>query len=169
MLEILKATFIAGIPVGLIAFAMMYWAMRKGIALEKPKKKNRSDGNEGNQHSKPENSTNNLVFKKWFTFGGGFYGLMALITYVHVEVLDLWRAFSQFSSFSDLWNSMSIGFLIGLLTEAIGNFVTAIMWFAYWNGILPINNGWIWLIVCYLAFVAAEKLIERFTINQQKV
>ncbi|NVJ61405.1 MAG: hypothetical protein HWE27_13500 [Gammaproteobacteria bacterium] len=162
----------AGLPVGCVTFALLYWANRKGLSLRKEERQNThtdkadADSSTANKKQakklkKQQKKANGLVINKWLSFGGGFYGVMAFVTYIHVEVLDIWAAFSQFNGLSDFLTSLSVSFFIGLIFEAFKNFITAIIWFNYWGEYLPITNGWLWIGVCYVAFISAEKLMER--------
>lgn len=166
MTEVFRALFIGGIPIALIAFALVMWAGRKGYVIKKESDdldeeiENITNEVLGENKSK-ENNSKHIVFDKWMTFGGGYYGIMAFITYIHVEVMDLYRAFAKFESFQQLLDALSINFLVGLIIEAVQNFVTAFTWFFYWDDVIDIHNGWIWLGVTYAAYSLGEKLAEQ--------
>jgi hypothetical protein len=165
MTEILRALLISGVPIALIAFGLIYWAGRKGYVI----KKESDDLDEEIENitseilgeNKSKENKKHIVFDKWMTFGGGYYGIMAFITYIHVEVMDLYQAFAKFESFQQLLDAFSINFLVGLIIEAVRNFVTAFTWFLYWDDVITINNGWIWIGVTYAAYSLGEKLAEQ--------
>ncbi len=166
MPEIIRALFIGGIPIALIAFALVLWAGRKGYVVKKKSEnldaKIENTSSEVLTEETSKDKTNkHLVFDKWMTFGGGYYGIMAFITYIHVEVMDLYRAFAKFESFQQMIDALSFGFLIELILEAIFNFITAFTWFLYWDDVIKIHNGWVWLLITYIAYSLGEWLAEQ--------
>jgi hypothetical protein len=177
IIELLTALLYAGLPVAFISFGMIYWAQKKGYPIVKESDDVSEDlteelteeltedlddiTNDPNITKSGKQSKNkHIVFDKWTTFGGGYYGIMALVTYAHVELLELWQAFSAFESIQHFINQLSLGFFIGLIIEAIKNLVTAFIWFTYWDEFLPINSPWLWLGASYAGYYAGEKLME---------
>ena len=177
IIELLTALLYAGLPVAFISFGMIYWAQKKGYPIVKESDDISEDLTEelteeltedldditndpNTKKSCKQLKNKHIVFDKWTTFGGGYYGIMALVTYAHVELLELWQAFSAFESIQHFINQLSFGFFIGLIIEAIKNLVTAFIWFTYWDEFLPINSPWLWLGASYAGYYAGEKLIE---------
>jgi hypothetical protein len=162
-MEIIRALLMGAIPVAIITFVLVFWAGHKGYIIKKD-----SDSLDDEIENtlddilqdNPANKKKHIVLDKWMTFGGGYYGVMAFITYIHVELLDLWQAFANFESFQQLLDALSFGFLLGLFMEAIKNLITAFTWFLYWDEIITINNGWFWLVLTYIGYSIGEKLAE---------
>ncbi|WMS88283.1 hypothetical protein [Pleionea litopenaei] len=157
--EAFIATLYGGVPVFLFTCGLLYWAKQKGYRV-----RYRNDKKSEFEEHKPETkrlSAEGIVLNKWLTFGGGYYGMMALLTYLHVEVSDIIGAFANFESIQHFIDQISIGFFIGLIVEAFKNIIVAFLWFQYWGDILPINNGWVWLAATYGAFMIAEELIPQ--------
>ncbi|MEE4245658.1 MAG: hypothetical protein V2I33_09620 [Kangiellaceae bacterium] len=157
--EIISAIIYAGIPIAAISYFFLQWAEGQGFIFEKKERK---------QDKKDNQTKYNPVLEKWSTFGGGYYGIMALITYVHVEIMDLYNAFSKFESIQQMLDALTFNFLIGLIMEALYNFITAIIWFTYWDEVLPISHGWYWLLASYAGFYLAEQKLfaDKFISNQ---
>lgn len=170
-IELITAVLYAGIPIAVLAFGLIYWAQQKGYPIVKESDDDPDDLTDDLNdeltaelddisNSDKKKKQKHIVFDKWTTFGGGYYGIMALITYIHVEALELWQAFSAFESIEHFISQLSVGFFIGLIIEAIKNLVTAFIWFTYWDEFLPINSPWLWLAVSYAGYYAGEKLME---------
>lgn len=150
-MDIIKAIFIGGLPVALAAFGLVYWSIKKGYMsvddslniLKETKKE-----------SKQQDSTVKLnpIHKKWLLFGGGYYGTMAFITYIHLEILEIKDFFAGYTSFSNLVDHVSFGAVIQLIIESFLNLIPAFVWFSYWPKIFTIQNGWYWLIASYLGY-----------------
>lgn len=155
--EVIYATLMAGIPIGLITFGMFLWAYKTGSLSP--------EDNEIEQTSKEiasgkleSDKPKNLVLDKWVEFGGGYYGLMALLTFLHVEVIDIWGLVLELPAMNGLNDVISLGinFLIQVIIESITNFITAIMWWSYWLNLLPIDIGYVWLIVSYVGYLSGD-------------
>ncbi len=185
ILEFLRALLMAGIPVGLAAYALFAWALRhrslgamtslkevqqelkrQSKAESKERKQRAKDGvpgpnrlqrlAEGAYFSRP--ALAGTAQAKWLAFGGGFYGVVGLLTYVVVELRDLWSFVSNFDSLWHLLENLGLNTLIGLLVEAITNFVAAIAWPAYWLSGIHSNYIWLWFLVAYGAYWAGARL-----------
>ena len=69
------------------------------------------------------------VLEKWFSFGGGFYGLVALYTWLVIEWNEVWNFLTDLPGivFSfDLGSLISL--VISFFIESLMNFITAIAW-----------------------------------------
>ena len=100
----------------------------------------------------------NPVHRKWLAFGGGFYGVLALLTYVVIELYEIRDFFVQFHGLLDFLNEITLGLLIGFLVNSILNFIWAITWPVYWLERIPANFAWIWLVAAYLGYWLGARL-----------
>ena len=185
ILEFLRALLLAGLPVGLSSYLLFGWAMRhRGLgaltslkevqqelkrqskAESKERKQQKKSGQrppgrirrlaEGAYFSRP--ALAGTAQSKWLAFGGGFYGVVGLLTYAVVELRDLWGFFSDFDSLAHLFANLGLNTLVGLLVEAIMNFVAAIAWPAYWLDGIRSDYIWLWFLVAYGAYWAGARL-----------
>ena len=104
------------------------------------------------------------VIDKWLYFGGGFYGLMAFVTYMYIEVGQIISFFGRLFSLnlSQLFSSISINMLVNLFIDAIMNLVDAFVWFNFWMKEIEMMNGWVWLVCTYLAYLAGVKTAQHY-------
>lgn len=66
---------------------------------------------------------------RWVKNGGrGFYGMMALSLYVHLELETLLESVTGFELAGDWWRDLLIESLIGFSIESLKNFVAAMAW-----------------------------------------
>lgn len=115
------------------------------------------------QAREPGPSVLNAFHGKWLAFGGGFYGVVGVLTYAVVELRDLRDFFLGFESLYDLFADFGINMLVGILVEAVTNFVAAIAWPAYWLSDIRSDHVWIWFIVAYAAYWAGAKIaLQRY-------
>lgn len=171
-IEVMRAIFFSAIPVFLVAYFMISHAMlsnrlgrfsdNKSLqsAMKDMSKKHKQD-----KKTKTDmKGSRHLIVNKWLYFGGGFYGLMALMTYVVIEVREIVGfVVNLFDlNWSQLWSSMSIDLLVDLLVQAIMNLVDAFVWFRYWADEIDMRNGWYWLIAAYLGYLLGARIAEKY-------
>ena len=104
------------------------------------------------------------VLDKWFSFGGGFYGIVALYTWILAEWNEVWNFMSALPGIVLSFNvGALISLVINLFIESLMNFITAISWPVYW--LQEAGNPWIWIGVAYggywLGIKAARHVASR--------
>ena len=182
--EFFRALLLAGLPVGLASYFLFSWALRrrppgavtslqalqrelkqqsKERAKQKKENKNKRDlaavMAEGAHFSR--DSQLDLIHNKWLTFGGGFYGVVGLLTYAVVELKDLWDFFIGFESVWVLLSQLGLDTLIGLLVEALRNFIVAIAWPAYWLSDIRSDYIWLWFVLAWFGYWVGARLALR--------
>lgn len=184
ILEFLRALLLAGLPVGAASFFLFTWALRhrapgttislkavqselKAESKERAKLKKSQKRNvaarlaEGAHFSR--DAQLDLIHTRWLRFGGGFYGVVALITYAVVELGDLWAFAMRFESFWMLLANFGLDTLIGLLVNALQNFIVAIAWPAWWLSNISSQYVWFWFVAAYAGYWAGARLaLQRY-------
>ena len=186
LMEVLRALLLAGMPVGLVTAALVWWSLSRGYIgsarsvgdveramkrLDKDRKQERKAERKQRKAARkepgalaeglsigPGRSRLNPVHNKWLAFGGGFYGVVALITYAVIELGDLRDFFAGFESLAELLGSLGLSMLVGLFVEALVNFIRAIAWPVYWLSDIRTPYPWIWLLAAYLGYWAGARL-----------
>jgi len=99
------------------------------------------------------------LHRRWMKFGGGFYGLTAVVTLILVEVADIWNFLFHFPGLDVLFEDGLIGFVVGFLVNQLQNFITACLWFVHWgdNG----RNMFVWIVVPYGCYLLALRVAEQ--------
>ena len=175
--ELLIAMVNAGIPVGLASYALVWWVLKQnylgeihslkdldaGIKKHKKDKKNdkkdrKNDKNNGKNNGREATSAGDPLHNKWVAFGGGFYGLVGLLTYARVELGEIRDFLLQFEGIGAFLSDISLDMFINLFIEGIMNFVIAIAWPAYWISEIRSDRVWIWFLVAYGAYWAGARL-----------
>jgi hypothetical protein len=105
---------------------------------------------------KAETRDTHLIHSRWMRFGGGFYGLAALWTFVVIEVTDAARFVWNFPGFAELFKDGLVGFVASALVNQLQNFLTALVWFANWgrDGSDVIAA----VVIAYLAYLLGMRL-----------
>ena len=151
LIETAKAALLAGVPMAIITLLIVRVAIERGAVDED------EDGHSlATKESLSERG--GFLYSKWAHFGGGFYGIMALITYAHVEVGDILEAVSSAGGFFSFVTSLTVGVLVEMFVEGLMNFVVAFIWFTYWDDVFTMTHPWIWLVAAYVGYNAGVRL-----------
>lgn len=166
LIEIFWALLMAGLPIGLFTFALVWWALRGGhfkesldtsalisemTAMVEVHKKSKR-GEKTGQHP---------VQKKWASFGGGFYGVVAFFTYIVIEVQDIAATIMGFGGIGDFLRQLDVGLIVDIFIEALMNFITAVTWPIYWISNIDAAYVWVWFPAAYLGYWQGLKLAQR--------
>lgn len=174
--EILRALVQAGIPVAVTSYLLVWWALKnqylqgvsnlkdveshfKGLSKARSRKKKeekrRRKAGGGAVEMEPgqqESHKMNPVHNKWLSFGGGFYGVVGLMTYAVVELGEIVDFITRFDGFLSLLSDITVGLFIGLFIDSIMNFVVAIAWPAYWLSDIDSDYIWMWFVAAYAGY-----------------
>jgi hypothetical protein len=159
--EIFIALFEAGLPVGLASFGLTWWALKKNYIAPVDNLKSLELAVKKRAKDKKLKKEGDHVHRKWLAFGGGFYGVVALLTWVVVEITEVVNFILQLGGVVELIRNLSFGLIINLLVGAIKNFVVAIAWPFYWLGEIQSDFIWVWFVVVYGAYWAGSRLALR--------
>ena len=164
--EFFRAAFLAGIPVGLTSFVLIWWAIRsdylentssfgemeKGVsALSKAQKKKKKE--EGAVPRKL-----NPIHNKWMKFGGGFYGVVALITFVAVEADEVMDFIGNIADRVGDFSNLGLDLIIDFFINSLMNFITAITWPVYWMSRIESSHIWVWFVAAYGGYWLGAKM-----------
>jgi hypothetical protein len=171
LLDVLQAILFVGIPVGVFSFLMIYFSYQKGylstdFELKDAFKKN---NNTGSSLSRKHKKKLLFLHSKWVTFGGGFYGLIALLTFLIIELTQVVNFLFSITGWQDIVALFSFDTLIAMIIDSITNMVQAIIWFTYWSEKFDTENFIIWIFIAYISYRFSEKYAMRYTVYQRKL
>lgn len=157
--QLLLACLFAGVPLFIVSLCMISWMRKsdllddfedqKGLkaAMKTIKQKRKKDKNKSiKQQSR--------VIDKWLYFGGGFYGLMSLVTYAYIEISEIFKFISDVFTIGlvGMFSSLGIDTLIDFIVNSFVNLLTAILWFGYWPDEVNMREPLIWLLAAYIGY-----------------
>ncbi|UTW56058.1 hypothetical protein [Kordiimonas sp. SCSIO 12610] len=168
--SLIGAFLFAAIPLFAVTYLLIGWAIksgkigdfqdRKGFeaavkTMREERKKQKKD-----KSAKATLKNENLFTRKWFDFGGGFYGLMALITYAYIEIIEVFQFIGKLMdlSIAKILSNLGFDILVAFIINSIMNLVNAFIWFIYWKNEFDLNHIWIWIIMAYLGYLAGAKM-----------
>jgi len=166
VVEALKALLMAGVPIGVFSFTLVWWALWGGHlkesfgvgALESEMKAMVKTHKKGGDE---ERVSQHPVQKKWASFGGGFYGVVAFFTYIVIELQDIVSTITNFGGFSDFLRQLDIGLIVDMFVEALMNFIAAVTWPLYWMSSIDAVYVWVWFVAAYLGYWLGLKLAQK--------
>lgn len=160
------------LPVGALSFGMVWWALDRGHvegnrgsralnreikALAKARKRNRKGGDDAGSGGPGTDP----MHRKWLKFGGGFYGMVALYTYLRIEWRDLSDFVAGLGGLAELLERFNVGMLVNLLLEAMFNFVVAVAWPVQWLVARPPAHALLWVVAAYAGYWLGMQLAQR--------
>ena len=167
LVEVFWALIMVGVPIAVFSFSMVWWALQRGHfkesndtkalvrelkAMSKQAKKDKKE--------KKANANMHPILKKWGDFGGGFYGIVGLFTYIVIEIRELIDMVIEFGGFIDFLKQLDFGLIIDVLVSALTNFIAAIVWPAYWLERIDTDQTWIWFVVAYAGYWAGMRAAQ---------
>ncbi len=161
--DLLEAMVKLGLPLFLISWVLFSRLYDSGdIDRSGDRKADKAQLKAYNKASKKKAKTGRKSFVDrvmwhWSSFGGGFYGLAALWTFVVIEFQDLIGFIFNFPGLKALFEDGVISLLVSILVNQITNAVSALIWFSYW----PAQSILIWVVAAYLSYWLGMDLAKR--------
>jgi len=106
----------------------------------------------------PSRMVGDMFHNKVTSFGAGFYGTMAVLTYVLIELIEIWQFLGKVFGPGSWFENIGLHLIIDFFINSIMNFVSAFIWFSTLPKYLPVENGWVWLVAAYLGYLVGVKL-----------
>lgn len=165
LIEVFWALLMVGIPIGIFTLGIVWWVLQRGHfketldikALEREikamSKRNKKNKEEDNPDLHPAQ-------KQWAKFGGGFYGIVALFTYVVVEVIEIITMIMNVGGFIAFLRQLDLDVFINMFVEALTNFITAMVWPLYWMRRIDTDQTWVWFVMAYVGYWLGLKLAQ---------
>lgn len=157
-MDIVKAFFIAFLPLAVLTFVVAYISYRNGEVTPEQDEKDEWDMSGQFDDDRP---SNNYLHQKWMSFGGGYYGLMAFLTLIYIEGLELFGLYQIRDQLPELIAALDRDAVIDIFTDQIMNMVDAFVWFQFWPDIIRMGNGWTWLGLSYAGYSVGRWLALR--------
>ncbi|TPH12096.1 hypothetical protein [Litorilituus lipolyticus] len=170
LIDMIKAVLFVGLPVGVFSYVMMYYAYKNGylttdIAIEDAFKKHNQEYVSLSRKNKKELR---YFHSKWISFGGGFYGLVALLTFIIIELLQFTNFWLGVTGWHDVAALFTLDSLINMFIDAIKNMVAAAVWFTYWPDVFDTPNFIAWILVAYAGYRLGANFAKKHLVTQRK-
>lgn len=160
ILNTTEALLKLGLPCLLGSWVVFHWLFGEGRigrdvrhkALGSELKKNRK------ALRKSDDRKVRLIYNRWAWFGGGFYGLAGLWTFLVIEASEL-IAFLGSGRYLSAISGDLLDLIISFLINQLTNSLQALLWFSYWPG--PGDSMLIWIAAGYLGYWCGIELARR--------
>jgi len=165
--DIVKAIFYAGFPIGIFSFLMVFYAYKKGYLSPEMTIKTAFKDKHNDDRQLSKKNKKSLVFfhSKWITFGGGFYGLIALVTFIYIELKQIFEFLINATGLQSFLDLFSISAFIGMFIDSIMNMIKAAIWFTYWPRVFEMSNFFIWVLIAYLGYRVGANLAQKYALK----
>lgn len=159
----ITSLLIIALPLGAMSFAIYYYLLTKNHIKGDGSLRDMRDAARKSTRDRRKDKSHNVFERKWFRFGTGYYGIMALLTFVIYEYQDTVTYWSQPNAFQNFIDAFGIGPIINFFVNQIMNFVSAFLWPGYWIRSMQGMQIIIWFAVtygCYLGGVSGAKYLH---------
>jgi hypothetical protein len=168
--SIFSAFLFAFIPLFAVSYLIIGWALksgkmgdftdRKGFENAVKSMRDKNQKLKKDKSKKKKFQEENLIISKWFDFGGGFYGLMTLLTYAYIEIIEVFQFIGKLAdlTIAKILSNLGFDILVQFIINSVMNLVNALIWFIYWQKELDIEHIWIWIIMAYLGYTTGGKI-----------
>ena len=164
-MEYLEAAFTLGLPVMIMSWWVHSWLYRTNLIERRASIKETDNSiKEIRKSSKGDgDKIGDYWTNKWLRFGGGFYGLAALWTFIVIELQELWYVITNIGQVID---SLSAGFVIvaiSFVKNQAMNLAQAFSWVVGWG-----NSGFslIYFFSAYIGFYLGMKVAQVWDIRE---
>ena len=145
----------AFLPIGVITLVITFFSYRKGKVRPEDDRKDDWDIGGGSYENRP---SHNFLHAKWVTYGGGYYGLLVLITFFYIEAKELYGLALIYDQLPDLIMELDRDSVRDIIRSQVMNMVDGFVWFQYWPEQIEMDNGWIWLAFSYAGYTTGHNL-----------
>lgn len=166
-MDLVKAIFYAGLPVLIFTFLMVYYAYHKGYLTSDVTIRDVFKDKKNPDRKLSKTNKKNLLFlhSKWITFGGGFYGLISLLTFIYIELEQTLQFLIHATGWQSFVNLLTFEAILGMIIESFINMIKSLLWFSYWPNVFEMENIAIWFIASYIGYRFGANLAQRYVLH----
>ncbi|MBE1299242.1 MAG: hypothetical protein GJ680_04970 [Alteromonadaceae bacterium] len=140
-----------------IGYGLHYFAYLRGLAneddvVQSSYLEKTVDG------KKQKYKSGNTFIDKWLDFGGGYYGVVAVVTLLFIEIGELRQFIADWQDLDTFIQSLGIGWLINFFIEQFMNFISAAIWIVHYIGDYSAFQVGIFIGATYVAYNISRKL-----------
>ncbi|MCZ6516534.1 MAG: hypothetical protein O6763_03495 [Gammaproteobacteria bacterium] len=169
VLEVFSAVLLGAIPVALFTFAILQWSiasgrMKKFVGEEDLQRQHKAHAKTSKKNRGEIRSVGigDIFHYKIMSFGGGFYGTMAILTYALIEIFEIWEFILGLSDPGTWVNKLGLDLFIEFFVNSVTNLIAAFVWFDTLPEYITVNNGFIWLAAAYGGYLLGLRLTSEF-------
>lgn len=169
-MDLIKAIFYAGLPVQIFTFLMVYYAYHKGYLTSDVKIQDAFKDKKNPDKKLSKINKKNLLFlhSKWVTFGGGFYGLLSLLTFIYIELEQTVQFLIHATGLQSFINLLTFDAILSMIIESFINMIKSLLWFSYWPNVFEMKSITIWFIATYIGYRLGANLAQRYILYIEK-
>ena len=163
-MNIIEAIISLGLPVSIMSWWVHSWMYRNNLLDKQASHKETDQAVKEIRKASNETGvqTGDYWTNKWLRFGGGFYGLTALWTFIVIEVQEIWWLITHIPTVIDLLSNGIFHLAIAFIKNQAMTFAQAFSWVVNWGG-----SGFnlIFFFSAYIGFYLGMKLASHMDIK----
>jgi len=163
-MDYIEAILSLGLPVAIMSWWVHSWMYRNNLIDKRANHKETDEAvKEIRKTSKDTGvQTGDYWTNKWLRFGGGFYGLTALWTFIVIEAQEIWWLITNIPTVIELLSSGIFNVAIAFIKNQAMTFAQAFSWVVNWGG-----SGFslIFFFSAYIGFYLGMKLASLLDIK----
>lgn len=144
----------------MVGFGLHYYAFKNGIADENDEVHTDSLKKQSDLED-DDYKTGNGFLDKWLEFGGGYYGCMALIKFIFLEIAEIGEFIADWQGLDNFINAIDIPMIVNFFVEQFLNFIFASIWPVNYLQEYSIYECAVFVGVTYLVYKATGKLARQ--------
>lgn len=156
----------------IMVYAASYWlhyrAFDKGLgdAQDIVKTKALKKDAEG---KKRDYKTGHKIIDKWLAFGGGYYGIVALIKLIFIELAQFWSFITDGEAIGEFINTLGLATIVNFFMDQLKNFIAAVIWPVDYLNSFSLLQVAMFIGVTYFACEYARKTArQKLNVSQQE-
>ena len=111
--------------------------------------------------------TGNHFVDKWLEFGGGYYGTMALVKFIFLELGEIKEFVQEWPGLTAFIDSLGIDTIVRFFVEQFMNFLWAVMWIVDYLKNYHISEVAVFVGITWVTHEAARKY-ARFRLSHRE-
>ena len=152
--EVIDPLFKAALPIGLMSFAIYFYLGIKGRISNSLGLRELQQDARLNVANREVRKKLNYFERKWFRFGTGYYGVVALLTFLLFEFQDAHWLVTTEGALTEVMDNLGIGTAVQFFINQIMNVAKAFAWPGYWLDDIRGKDIPLWFGISYGGYLA---------------
>lgn len=153
MLSLLWEVLHMGVLVLMAGYCLHYFAYKSEIEAH-------DQDQYTSKYSNWKGALANPMVKKWLNFGGGYYGVIAFVKLILIELNQLIAFIKSWFEQGQFPGNFGLNTLISLFVEQFTNFAKAISWPAYYVRSFTIFECAVFVLCTYVIYECSKNLAK---------
>lgn len=157
--------FSVGSFIFIVSYCLHLIAYFKGVGDEFSDIKPAGDKDHPDYH-KHKSLAKNPIISKWFAFGGGYYGVVALVKLIFIEIGEIKAFIKHWPGSEAFVQDLGFGTFIAFCIEQFKNFIAAVMWPVDYFADFSLLEFGIFILITYYLYQWSKSLATKSLVDE---